>query len=369
VPWPAHRLLSCGLLALTLVSAACAGPDAGRDGPREAGNPARAGSVTEASPAMIGPPAARAGLPPSGSPSDASSSALNEASLAELERIRAAILETGKCSDEDLLVLRDLFARYPRSADLRAVLANALVRRRDWTGLAAVYEAWAGRTPDDDVQLAKAYVKVGRFDEAAAILVPLAEASPGDVDLAYNAAFALRHAGRGEDAAAILDGSWREIVAAGDPNALTLRALVHIAAGELDPALLILQELTVAQPDYFPAWNALGRARAAAGDLEGAAVAYERLEELHAASEAETARRLRLSARSKALKEAWAVRDLEAAESLVDAMLPEASELGDAQLARTLHEFHAAIYEAKGRPEQAREALEEAARIDLAVEP
>lgn len=284
------------------------------------------------------------------------------AARARLIAVRDEMLRAGKCTDDCLRELRSLYEAFPTSTDVRVALNNALVQRMDWQGLATLYEARTDRSTQEDAYLATVYIKLGRYGDAATLLVPLADAVPADDELAYNAAYALQHMGDHEAAAARIDTGWEGFRSARHTHAMTLRALAHSSTGDPASAVPILNEVIAIDPDYLPAHFALGQAHAALGDNTAAEAAFARVTELHAQTEADTARRLRLSAQAEALKIAWAAKDYAEAEKLVDSMLPEVDEPG---LRRTILEFAAAIYEATDRPEQAREALMQAGSIDV----
>ncbi|MFN8422558.1 MAG: tetratricopeptide repeat protein [Anaerolineae bacterium] len=267
-----------------------------------------------------------------------------------------------KASDEQLAALRALYAAHPASADVGAVLQAALVAREDWTGLAAVLTARSSLSAAERSTLAKVYIKLGRWADAAAAAQPLSDTAPTDPDAAYAAALPLARLGKLADAAAVLDRAKDAIVAARHADALTLRGMIHLDAGEVDAARSVLEQATALDPAYFPAFNALGRARMALGDAAGAQAAYDQVAAIHARDDAATAQRLRLSARATALKAAEAG-DYAAARTIVEAMLPEA-DAADAKTRRELWQFAAAIYEALGESDKAAAAQAQAGSVE-----
>jgi len=303
--------------------------------------------------------AATASAPPAAQPVSADPTA-----AASLAAVRDAILASGTCDTRCLDALRALWAAHPGDPDLRVTLTNALIQRQDWSGIEAVIRSLPNPSDADRLLMAKAMIKLGRFDDAAAILQPLVDARPDDPDLAYNAAFADYYGNRHDQASAVLDRAWAALVAARDANAQTLRAMIHLDGGELDQAAAVAGAVVDQSPEFFPAWDVLGRARAAAGDEAGANEAFDRVAAIHAATSERDARQLRLSAQATALQAAWRDRDLAGAERLVDAMLPEA----DAALKHQLYEYAVAIYDATGRPAEAAAARDAAARLPLAEE-
>lgn len=340
-PRPAGALLA---LALAAALGACAPPSP--DGPGAA--------APEAD-----------GAPPTPGAPTAPPVAANPTAAAMLAAVRERILASGACDDDCLGALRALWEAHPGDPTLRVALTNALIQRKDWTGIEAVVRSLPQPTDADRVLLAKALTKLGRFDEASAILSPLVDARPDDADLAYNAAYADFHGNRPERAAEVLDRAWSALSGGGDANPPTLRAMIHLEAGEADRAAAVAEAVVARHPDFFPAWEVLARARGARGDEAGALEALARVDAINAATEVENARRMRLSAQATALKAAWTERDLGAAEALVEAMLPAA----DPALQRQLYEYAVAIYQATGRPEEAEAARAAAERLPLGDAP
>lgn len=332
-----------GLLAL----AACA-PSGGVEG-------------VESSAALESPTATEVASPdvqPDGAAVSAQPSA---ADIEGLRALDADIQTRNRTTDAQLAQLRALWERYPGEPRVLSVLTTALVQRKDWGGLVDVVERLEAPSQAQRLLAAKAMLKMGRFAEAEAVLLPLHQATPADAELAYNAAFALFHLGRKDDAAAVLDRGWKGILAADDVNGMALRALSALDLGEPERAIEIAEEAVARRPDFFPAWNVLGRARATLGDEAGARAALDRVDEIHAATSRDTARRLRLSAQATALQEAWDAGRLDEAEALVEAMLPEAPD----EVRVELLGFAAAIYDATGRPEQAERARADARDLQL----
>lgn len=96
-----------------------------------------------------------------------------------------------------------------------------------------------------------------------------------------------------------------------DPKLLRLRGFIHQQRGRLGEAVADYEAAVAAQPDDFQIWNNLGNVRLAAGDAQGAAVAFDRALLLRAdaipiylnLSEA-LARSHQLAARQAAMREA-----------------------------------------------------------------
>ncbi len=126
--------------------------------------------------------------------------------------------------------------------------------------------------------LGAALVRVGRWQEAADVLAPLAEAQPESYPAAYLYALALQnshHLKEAEEAvrrALLLRGNSAE--------AQTLLGIILSAEGRSDEAIAGLAHAAELDPDSFDAQFYLGRARYARGDTAGAVATLEKAVEL-----------------------------------------------------------------------------------------
>jgi|GEM_PF-42958 len=290
---------------------------------------------------------------------------LTEAERASLAEVQSA-LASKRVTDDHLATLRALYGAHPTSAEVDGVLRAALISRDDWTGLAAVLTSRPVLSAAEQATLAKVYIKLGRWSDAAAIARPLSDAAPTDPAAAYSAALPLARLGEIAAAAAILDRAGAGLATADRVDALTLRGLLHLDAGENEAAIAILEQATILRDDYFPAYNALGRARAGLGDAAGAQAAYDRVAAIHDLENDHYARLMRLSARAVALKTAWEAGDVATARTTIDAMLPEV-ESADPATRREIWQFAAAVYQAQGEADLAAAAQAEAARVEAAA--
>ncbi|MEO8084019.1 MAG: prolyl oligopeptidase family serine peptidase [Ardenticatenales bacterium] len=367
--WLGPAAIALLLATMLAASVAACGPNDGGATGGAAGSASGASSIAEATSPSAADHAATT-APGAGEDAAAAPIApdtpLTDAERASLTALQGTMASAHKASDEQLATLRALHAAHPSSADVSSVLQAALVAREDWTGLAAVLTARPSLTAPERATLAKVYIKLGRWADAAAIARPLSDAAPTDPDAAYAAALPLARLGQLDDAAAVLDRAHDAIVNARSADALTLRGMIHLDAREADQAAAVLEQAAALNPDYFPAYNALGRARMALGDDAGAKAAYDQVAAIHTRDDAVTAQRLRLSARATALKAAWDAGDYATARTTIEAMLPEA-DAADASTRRDLWQFAAAIYEALGEDDKAAAAQAEAGKVEAAA--
>lgn len=157
--------------------------------------------------------------------------------------------------------------RYDEVAALaRARLDAALLERR-----AAAFSLRAGRMfSEEEVRVALAAAVVRTQGEQGI-------AAPVSKKLSAKRAQAAR-AKNLENARALLQSELAR--ASGDPVIATLLGEAHLALGETDAAAAVLEDLAAADLIVSPeGWAALARARAAAGETEGAAAAQKRCED------------------------------------------------------------------------------------------
>ncbi len=264
----------------------------------------------------------------------------------------------------ELDTLRGLYDAHPEESILFAALNNALVAREDWEGLRDLYAGRDDLTPAQRVTLGKVYVRLGDWDRAEAVLLPLADAQPDEADLAYYAARVERHLGQRAAAGARLDRVMETLRATDHVDALIIRGMVDLETGEADAARGLFEDVLAIDPDSQAALDGLGRAFVALGQRAQAAAAFATLDAVHLRSAEDKGRQMRLSAGAEALKAAFQARDLPAAERLVDTMLAEAE---DPSLRQTLHEYAAEIYAATNRAPAAADARATAAAIGAAT--
>ena len=322
----AHGALGLGLPMLLL---SCA-PEAG----------APAAAPTTAAPAPTQRAAARLADDPA---AVATTSALQQRLNANANRLAPA----------DLAILRQLYATYPAEPALLVALNNVLATREDWEGLRELYANRANLNPDQQLTLGKVHVRLGEWQQAADRLLPLAQASPDDAELAYFTARALRHLGRREEAAARLDAVVESLRRMRHVDALAIRGLLHLEADEPAAARDLFQEAIALDPGATAAHEGLGRALVALGEREQAASVLATVDALHQAEADAKGRQMRLSAGAEALKRAFRAGDMAEAERMVEVMLAEAEERA---LRGTLHEYAAQIYAATAREPEAQNA-------------
>jgi tetratricopeptide (TPR) repeat protein len=120
--------------------------------------------------------------------------------------------------------------------------------------------------------------QTGRPDESIHLLQSLAGAIPDDAGILYDLTWALLSAGRVSEAAETADRS-----IALDPRAVhpkLVRARCHVAAGKLDAAGRIVDELLRVNPDSVPTLHEAAHLAAVVNDWKGCAARWRRVLDL-----------------------------------------------------------------------------------------
>ncbi len=308
-----------------------------------AGCPSSAPPAPAATPAATPPPSRIADVP-------AAASALQR--FTALSASRACSIDARK----GLLSLHD---RFPDDTAVDDPLIAALRACEDWTALGELLAARAGGPADKGpLTRAKVHIKAFEFDVAVSLLRPLAAASPDDPEVAWALGLALFDGGRRDEALTWVDAVADARADQGRSDGLVLQGLAALDAGDAARAIPLLERAVSVDESDRAAWNALGRARARAGDDAGAAAAFDEA----AARNAEVARveaaAFRLSGLVTALNKAYEARRFDDTLALVDEILPLASP----QLKGGLYDIRAAVLKSTGDAAGAEEAARGAAR-------
>lgn len=279
-----------------------------------------------------------------------------------LRRIHNEILSAVTVSDSNMIELREISEIWPNHPEIVAELKLALTRRLDWEGLAKLYEGLPALNIDERAMLGHTYIKLGRVDEANAILVPLAVEDPLHIDVAYGAALGLYRSGDSVAASRHLDRLWNPFIHAKRVDALALRGKIFLEDGDLKRARSIFEQAIEIDDSLVSreAYDGLGRTLVALGEREAAAEVFDRLEAMNVGVSRMETQNLQQYTKIRAMIEAWEQGDLVETERLMDEILP----VVDDRFKSLIYEYALELYNATGRPDKAREAAAEMARYE-----
>jgi tetratricopeptide (TPR) repeat protein len=170
------------------------------------------------------------------------------AAVGQFKQIAADLQEKGRDSDA-LTVLAEAITYAPEEAELKRVVMNAYAARGDLDS-ARKYATSPGelKTVGDEL------FRLGREEEAIAVLTAAAEADPSDAELRARIAKAQIARGNVEGARVMLT---RE-VAGSDPDLLWTLAELHLRDGHIQDATALLQQLITSDPQKRDALVILG---------------------------------------------------------------------------------------------------------------
>jgi tetratricopeptide (TPR) repeat protein len=280
---------------------------------------------------------------------------------AELTRINGT-LQTGRpLSPQDFEALKRIREKHADSDDVRKVFQSALIRREDWESLANLISEIPSekRNRDDHLNLARSYVKLGRFSETIDLMKPLAETNPADLE--YNSLLAMGYfyLGDNDDAGKSLDRVWDPIIQNKRVDEIQIRGMVYLRKKDYENAIQTLEKALQINPEFIPALNALSLAYAAKGDAEHAETYRRKTEtaqDLRSTNEIKARRAVK---NSYLLEDAWGAKRYEEVIGLARTMLPEAAD----DQKTILYQYLAESYKALGKHEEAAKVLTEAQRV------
>ncbi len=277
--------------------------------------------------------------------------------VAELGRVNQLLTGNQYLMKKDIDSLRQIYEKYPRAVVARQALLAALVRREDWQTAADLVGRVpeAERTPDERRNLAKIYLKLGRYEDALETARALGGA-PNDLDLVSVSSSALFYLGRHAEAAAELDRVWPEVVKRRRSDEATIRGLIHFYQKDYAKAAETLRMAAEFNPDNVAAFNGLARVYAARGDAAGAEEQTRRVQAIYDRVTANSQKQTRFVESARQLEEAYKAGRHEEVVDLARKMLAEAAPRDKYALYRYL----AQSYESLGRRDEAQKALAEA---------
>lgn len=279
----------------------------------------------------------------------------------ELTRISQALTAGYPLTPPDFEQVKQIREKYPHSVEVRNVYQSALIKRGDFESLVKLIEAipFKERTREDHLNLAKSYLKLGRYQDAVDLVKPLQEAAPTDAELNSLLAFGYFYQGQTDDAAKYLDNIWDAIVQNKRIDEINTRGLIYFRQKDYAKAIETFKKSLEINADDISANNTLSRIYAAQGDA-GQAETYrlktEKAQDAISENETKASRTVQNLYR---LEDAWKAKRFDEVISLARQSLPDASEKNKP----ALYQYLAESYKALGKPEEAQKVLVEAQNL------
>lgn len=289
----------------------------------------------------------------------------DEIAIMTLHEIRARLDRFKSATDEDLKRLREIETKYPDERAVTTTLSYAMLVSRDWEGLAILYL----RLPEtelyeeDKMILAQVLVKTGRYEKAIEVLKPLAKEMDNNLGLLILQAHAYSFLGKYKEAVELLDENWDEVIRHNAVEALLIRAMIYFYDGEEIQALDMLNEAFAMDSDSVELeirlHNSISRVLSSLGENQKAQTHSETASELYNKYTEDEKKKYKLGSLSRALNEAFAARNIEECERIIQHMLADA----DRDLQASLYKYLSEIYQTVGRTKDAQEAAKKSMEL------
>lgn len=279
----------------------------------------------------------------------------------ELSRINQDLTAGFPLTSPDFESIKQIREKYPNSSEVRNVYQSALVKRNDWESLVKLIGdiPASERKREDQLNLAKSYLKLGRYQDEVALLKPLAESNPKDTDYNSLLAFGYFYLGQNEEAAKYLDAVWDALLQNKKIDEINTRGMIYFRQKNYPKAIEIFKKSLEINADDISANNTLSRIFAAQGDLPQAEIYRLKTESAHESIGASETKASRFVQNSYQLEDAWKAKRYDEVISLARQMIAGANEKNKPALYQYLIES----YKALGKPEEAQKVLVEAQNL------
>lgn len=270
--------------------------------------------------------------------------------------------EGQRCTAQTYGALAEIQDRYPDEPAIFDGLRRHFEQCQAWAELEAhlASKPEAERSLEEQVDLARVRLRHTQdFEAAAEGAEQLVARDPDNADYVSLLAAARHYQGRMAEAAPAVDRVWSQLVAAGNVDIMTMRALAYHEAGNTQRALNILEEALAIRPEHAFTLSSLSRVLASSGDLERAKEVSDRAQALRDAAAEEEAQVTRINDLARAMQTAFAEGRYEEAEEHAKAMLSDMPRDRQPEVYRSLEQ----IYVQLGRFDEANEAGQRASDI------
>lgn len=279
----------------------------------------------------------------------------------ELSRINQILTVGQPLTPQDFESIKQIREKYPNSVDVRNVYQSALIKRGDWENIAKlIVEIPATeRKREDILNLAKSYLKLGRYREEIDLLKPFADANQKDADYNSLLAFGYFYLGQTDEAAKYLDAVWDVLLQNKRTDEINTRGMIYFRQKNFEKAIETFKKTLEFDEHDISANNTLSRIYAAQGDARQAEIYRLKTEKAHEAVGAGEAKASRFVQNSYQLEDAWKAKRYDEVINLARQMLADAGEANKP----ALYQYMAESYKALGKPDEAQKVLNEAQNL------
>ncbi len=292
---------------------------------------------------------------------DAQRLAKDTKATAELNRINTLLASQQPVTKLDVDSLINLRKEHPNSSVVRQLLQGALLKREDWAAaeelLSQVSDAERSRV--DKLNLARIYIKQGRFAEATEFLKEFEAEDRDRVEVAVLLGQAQFYMGELDAATRSLESVRNDLLVQKRGDGLALLGTIYFRRGDNAKAIDTLQKTVDLVPENIAANNVLSRAYAAVGDGERSQMYRTKLEAINQRRAIDEKKKSRLVPLLYQLEAAYETKQYEQVIALVERIQPDA----DANTKPILYQYLAAAYTAMGEDDGAKRALAEAEKL------
>lgn len=289
------------------------------------------------------------------------SPSIDNQTLSEITRINRILTTEQPLISSDFESIKKIYEKYPQDLQVRNVYQSALVKREDWVSL----EKFIGTIPanersrSDQLNLAKVYLKLGRYQDLVDLIKPLAEATPTDADFNGLLSFGYFYLGQNNEAAKHLDLIWEELLQKKRTDEITTRGMIYFRQNDYPKAIATLEKAIEINPDNATATNTLSRIYAAQNNSEKAEEFRKKTEEIHQKGEEFEAKSIQNVELIYQLQTAWKEKRYSEVIELAQKILPESDEKNKP----ALYQYLAESYKALGKNKEANAALVELEKL------
>jgi tetratricopeptide (TPR) repeat protein len=279
----------------------------------------------------------------------------------ELSRISQILTIGQPLTPQDFESIKQIREKYPKSVEVRNIFQSALVKRGDWESLAKLIGEIpaAERKREDNLNLAKSYLKLGRYREEIDLLKPLADANQKDADYNSLLAFGYFYLGQNEEAAKYLDAVWDALLQNKKTDEINTRGMIYFRQKNYGKAIETFKKSLEINENDISANNTLSRIYAAQGDSKQAEIYRLKTEKAHESVGASETKASRFVQNSYQLEDAWKTKRYDEVITLARQMIPDADEKNKP----ALYQYMAESYKALGKPDEAQKVLVEAQNL------